>query len=186
MVHENDKFLITVKSGKVRPQQRTLSLGGQPWDVEWSTSPDVPMSIDFFNLTVGKYSRETNDLQEDVKKIEEYWRVTGIPGHARKIRYGLNAPDSTSTAAKSLDDGIYVIKITGMSTITEGLHAETGVGMAVIKLALGTSETADTSARETTPIPQHPTGSDQPVKITNETLMHLLKLSEEGESTKDT
>ncbi|MBL7996732.1 hypothetical protein JNM05_15305 [bacterium] len=180
MATEKDKFLIIVKSGTVKPQQKTISLGGQPWELEWSTSSDVPMSIDFFNLTVGKYSRTTNDRQEQVKKIEEYWRITGIPGHARKIRYGFNAPESTSTPAKKIEDGIYVVKITGMSTITEGLHAETGVGMAVIKLALGSIEPAESSASHVEDKSSEPnTDSDRPVTITNEVLVNLLKLTEE-------
>ncbi|MBL7958896.1 hypothetical protein JNL27_01525 [bacterium] len=180
MVNEKDKFLIIVKSGTVKPQQKTISLGGQAWELEWSTSSDVPMSIDFFNLTVGKYLRTTNDRQEQVKKIEEYWRITGIPGHARKIRYGFNASESTSTPAKKIEDGIYVVKITGMSTITEGLHAETGVGMAIIKLALGSIEPAASSATDAAEKSSASgTDSDRPVTITNEVLMNLLKLTEE-------
>jgi hypothetical protein len=183
MAIEKEKFLIIVKSGVLKPQQKTVSLGGQPWEIEWSTSSNVPMSIDFFNMTVGNYSR-TGEGQTDVKKIEEYWRVTGIPGHARKIRYGSNVPDATSTSAKPVEDGIFVVKITGMSTITEGLHAESGAGLAVVKLVQGniadTAELASSAAREFLVA-----RSDQPVVITNELLMNLLDLSEDEESRKD-
>ena len=185
MGNEKEKFLIVVKNGAVRPQQRTVSLGGQPWDIEWSTSSNVPMSIDFFNITVGKYIR-SSEAKQDVKKIEECWRITGIPGHARKIRYGMNVPDATSTSAKPLEDGIFVIKITGMSTITEGLHAESGVGLAVIKIAqgVGAADTPTESAVSGTPESKVARG-DQPVVITNELLKNLLDLSEDEESRKN-
>ncbi len=176
MVLEKEKFLIIVKSGALKPQQRTLSLNGQPWEIEWSTSSNVPMSIDFFNMTVGKYSR-AGEGQADTKKIEEYWRVTGIPGHARKIRYGSNVPDATSTSAKPVEDGIFVVKITGMSTITEGLHAESGAGLAVIKLVQGIADTLTDPVSGG--VESKVARSDQPVVITNELLMNLLDLSEE-------
>lgn len=179
MAIEKEKFLIIVKSGQLKPQQRTVSLGGQEWEIEWSTSSNVPMSIDFFNLTVGKYSR-TGEGQTDVKKIEEYWRVTGIPGHARKIRYGSSVPHATSTSAKPVEDGIFVVKITGMSTITEGLHAESGAGLAVIKLVLGNPNESVSESSGSKVI-----RGDQPVVITNDLLMNLLDLSEDEESRKD-
>ena len=182
MALEKEKFLIIVKSGALKPQQKTLSLGGQPWEIEWSTSSNVPMSIDFFNITVGKYLRTTTE-QQDVKKIEEYWRITGIPGHARKIRYGSNVPNATSTSAKPIEDGIFAVKITGMSTITEGLHAESGAGLAVIKLMLGMADTLTDSVSGA--VESKVARSNQPVVITNELLMNLLDLSEDEESRKN-
>lgn len=186
MANEKDKFLIVVKSGVVKPQQKTILPGNQPWELEWSTSSNVSMTIDFFNLTVGKYLRSTNEQQQEVKKIEEYWRVTGIPGHARKIRYGQSLADSTSTSAKPMTDGIYVVKITGMSTITEGMHAESGVGIAVVKIVKESVHAEESSAPAAAHIQNlHKTEQDQPVTITNDVLMNLLKLSEEGETGKD-
>lgn len=186
MSSEKNKFLIVVKSGIIKPQQKTISLGGQPWELEWSTSSDVPMSIDFFNLTIGKYIRKADEQKQDAKTIEEYWRVTGIPGHARKIRYGFNAPESTSTSAKPIEDGVFVVKITGMSTITNGLHAESGVGMAVFKLTQGATDSKEHIPIEATKRSPGNADNNQPVVITNEVLRTLLNLSEEGEPTKDT
>ncbi len=183
MAGEKEKFLIVVKSGAIKPQQRTIALEGQPWDLEWSTSSDVPMSIDFFNLTVGKYLRAAGEQQGQNKKIEECWRVTGIPGHARKIRYGSNMPDATSTQAKPLEDGIYVVKITGMATITEGLHAESGIGMAAVRLSPDTPASQGTPASSISNTRKSTAENGQPVIITNDLLASLLDQTEEDPPT---
>ena len=76
-----------------------------------------------------------------------------------------------------MEDGIFVVKITGMSTITEGLHAESGAGLAVIKLVQGMADTLTDPVSGG--VESKVARSDQPVVITNELLMNLLDLSED-------
>lgn len=134
-----EKFLIQLRASSVtpKPQNKTMTLGGQPWDLFWSTHVEIPMEIDYFNVTVGRYIKSDAPAGDSAqKKIEEYWRVTHIPQGNRKITYGVNPADATSTPPKPLEDGIYVIKITGMTTLAAGLEVQTAVGLAVIKLTM--------------------------------------------------
>ncbi len=169
-----ERLLIQIKDSVTKPQQKTISLAGRPWDIEWSTTSGVPMTIDFFNLTVIKYRQTEHD---DKKQGEEYWRTTGIPGHARKIQYGMNLLQSTSTQSKPLTDGIYAIKISGMSAITEGLYAETGMGVALVKIA-GSGGVEKTDVRQSKPAKNAGEDPSAPVTITSEALKNLFTLTE--------
>jgi hypothetical protein len=174
-----ERFLIHIMDSVSKPQQATMALDRQLWDVEWSTSSGVSMRIDSFNLTVAKISMEGNK-----RRAEEYWRVTGIPGHARKIRYGLNLLESTSTPPKVLTDGIYAVKISGMSAITEGMLAETGVGIAVVKLIQTAGGEKSVTTESMSGAPEtglRPNDESFPVTITNEALKNLLALTEDDE-----
>lgn len=182
MASEKDKFLIVIKGSgtTLKPQHKTVN-ADEYWDIEWSTATTVPMMIDFFNITIGRIVRSETDPHK--KSIEEVWRVTGIPGHARKIRYGISLPETTSIGAKPLDQGHYVVKINGMTNITEGLQVEAGVGVAIINLKKGETvavETPQPKPNAEAAAPTMETSND--VQITNATIVKLLKLSEEDES----
>jgi hypothetical protein len=180
MTMNDDKFWIVVSGGPVKPVQKVMALGGRPWDIEWSISPDVSSNIDGFNITIGKYVRTTGEQPSQNRKIEEFWRVSGIPGSVRNIRYGTAIPEATATTARPLENAIYVVKITAISSITEGLRMETGAGVAVIKLSLGsdteTTESRSSAAKESE---QKKPAGERPVLITNDILMNLLDLSED-------
>lgn len=183
MASEKDKFLIVVKGSgiAVKPQHKTVN-ADEFWDIEWSTATTVPMMIDFFNITIGRIVRLETDPHK--KSIEEVWRVTGVPGHARKIRYGVGLPETTSTGAKPLAQAHYVVKINGMTNITEGLQVEAGVGVAIINLKKGETPVEEKPPSQPEPeisSPKKEALSD--VQITNATIVELLKLSEEDEST---
>ncbi len=167
MTRAQEKFLIQVKPHDAvqKPQQKTLQLSPDGWEIAWSTATNVPMMIDSFNITVGRYLKE--ESVNGKKKIEEYWRTMGIPMTNRKIKYGQVLPESTSTSPKPLTEGVYVVKIAGMSSVAEGLNVESGVGVAVIKLVEATKEEmAQIMANE------HPKG----VIITNEALLNLFEI----------
>ncbi len=163
-----EKFLIQLRASAVtpKPQNKTLSLGGQPWDLFWSTHVEIPMEIDYFNITIGRYIKSGADTDENAqKKIEEYWRVTRIPQGNRKITYGFNPADATSTPAKPLEDGIYVIKITGMTNLAAGLEVQTAIGLAIVKLAVTDIQEAE-PVEQTKPesLPENKDDMIQPVK----------------------
>jgi hypothetical protein len=173
---ETPKFLIVVRqvSDQNKPQQKSLALGDRPWILEWSTAKDLTMTVDFFNLTIGRVRHENGQ-----KRIDEVWRVTHIPGHERKIVYGENMTDTTSTKAKEIQDGLYVVKLTGITSIAEGLRVQSGVGVAIFNIrmspASGESVTASTAPKETIQ-----TDNGKPVRITNPTLSSLLDLAEDN------
>ena len=79
---------------------------------------------------------------------------------------------------KSLENAIYVVKITAISSITEGLRVEIGAGVAVIKLNLEADAKGGLSTETKQTVPKKPAG-EQPVLITNDILMNLLDLSED-------
>jgi hypothetical protein len=176
-----EKFLIQIRDSVTKPQQKTVVLDGEPWDIEWSTTSSVSMRIDSFNLTIARYKVSEENQK---KTAEEWWRVTGIPGHVRKIRYGTNLPESTSTQPRVLRNGIYAIKISGMSIITEGLFAETSVGVALIKLVENSvpETTVKNVKNQSEPAKTETEDSESlPITITNEALKNLFALMEEDE-----
>ncbi len=168
------KFLIVVRqtSDQTRPQQKSLTLGDRPWVLEWSTAPDISMTVDFFNLTIGRVRYENEQ-----KRIDEVWRVTHIPGHERKIVYGENMADTTSTQSKELQDGVYVVKLTGITSIAEGLRIQSGVGVAIFNIHADSS--AAPSSNEVESEKEAETQDDDKlIRISNSTLSHLFDLSE--------
>jgi hypothetical protein len=182
---EIDKFLILIKphGTGLKPQQKTLRLPDRNWEIEWSTASAVSMTIDFFNLTVGRVLSSGGE-----RKIEECWRVTHVPGYARKVRYGVNLPETTSTSAKPLADGLYLVKLTGMSIITEGLHVESGVGAAIVRLTVGSPIVVEETAQHDSTPAGGILGLDKgesPVKITSKTVLRYFNLSEEDDEEKD-
>lgn len=166
-----NKFLILVRlaEDQAKPQQKSLTVSDDSWVIEWSTSPSISMTVDFFNLTVGRA------LPGDgKKKLEEVWRVTHIPGHDRKIRYGENVATTTSTQAKPIENGVYIVKITGITSIAEGLRVEAGVGVAVFTIGIaenGSKAVDDGSGGQESE-------STVPAKIVNDTLRSLLDLAD--------
>lgn len=173
---DTPKFLIVVRqaSDQNKPQQKSLTLGERPWILEWSTAKDLSMTIDFFNLTIGRVRHENGQ-----KRIDEVWRVTHIPGHERKIVYGENMADTTSTKAKDLQTGLYVVKLTGITSIAEGLRIQSGIGVAIFNIRVGS---ANSDAVEQADAPKETvvqTENGKPVRITNATLASLLDLAED-------
>lgn len=189
---DDEKFLIILKppaAGQSKPQQKSIWLNGEVWDIEWSTAKDIPMTVDFFNLTIGRVIRDPNAPADTPKKIEEVWRVTGIPGHSRKLRYGSNDPQATATQAKSLENGIYVVKVAGMTGISSGLNVESGVGAAIVNLnkeadwagdlLMTADETSEQKSKSKTSKQAAADQSASGVQITNETVLRLFKIFEE-------
>lgn len=191
MANEPGKFLIVLRTGssKPRPQHQSLHLAGKPWLIEWSTHSEIPMAIDYFNITIGRYLK-SDTLNEDgtpQKRIEEYWRLTGISPGTRKIQYGINPPEATSTPAKPLEDGIYAIKITGMTILAVGLEVQTAIGIGLVKI-----ETAGTAAETGSEIPEAADVQTSAVKpeeaahtqvaVTGETITKLLNILDDEES----
>ncbi len=167
MAKKSENFLIQVKTHETvqKPQQKTMPLLPDGWEIGWSTATNVPMMIDYFNVTVGRYLKEESEGGK--KKIEDYWRASQIPPHFRKIKYAQILSGSTTTQPKPLIEGIYVVKIAGMSAVAEGLNVESGIGIAIIKLLRATdAEMAQIMANE------HPKG----VVITNDALLNLFEI----------
>lgn len=198
MTLQTEKFLIQLRasSGKPKPHNRTVSLRGQTWDIEWSTHVEIPMEIDYFNITIGRYLKSESESDENAqKKIEEYWRVTRIPQANRKITYGVNPAEATSIPAKPLEDGIYVIKITGMTNLAAGLEVMTAVGLAIVKLSTQvtpedqpdeiafTENTAEPKTTKTPAIEQKPAG---PISVTGKTISKILDVLEDEEDDQNT
>ncbi len=194
---QTEKFLIQLRasSGKPKPHNRTISLRGEPWDIEWSTHVEIPMEIDYFNITIGRYIRsETENDENAPKKIEEYWRVTRIPQANRKITYGVNPSEAISIPAKPMEDGIYVIKITGMTNLAAGLEVMTAVGLAIVKLSTKVtpeSQPEEITLTESSSEPkvtvsatkeQKPAG---PISITGKTISRILDVLEDEEDDKN-
>lgn len=176
MASDKDKLLIQIKPHGTlsKPQQKTVALAETGWEIEWSTSSSVPMTIDYFNITVGRIMQGP-DL---ARKVEECWRVTHVAGHARKVVYGVNPQDATSTPAKPISEGLYAIKIAGMSAITEGMHVETGVGAAMVKLMHGTADAAELS-RQTAKLQANVHDDATPARIVNETVLRFFSLTDD-------
>lgn len=186
----SEKFLIQLRASsvKTKPQNQTIELQGKPWEIEWSTHVEIPMEIDYFNLTIGRAIKQENEETENAQpKIEEFWRVTRIPQANRKIIYGTNPSEATSTPAKPLEDGIYIIKITGMTNLAAGLEVMTAVGLAVIKLYLQTKtqtptpeytdkeSSAETPTAATAP-KQEESSTPSPVKLTGKTISTIFDI----------
>lgn len=184
MASETDKLLIHIKphGTVVKPQQRSWKLDETGLEIEWSTASNVPMTIDFFNITIGRIIQSGGPSS---RKIEESWRVTHVPGHARKILYGANPPEATSTSAQPLMQGLYVIKITGMSALAEGLHVESGMGAMLITLTeeAGPADMDMDDTARSVPSKQtsHIHADATPVRIVNETVLKFLTLIDEDE-----
>ena len=173
---DNERFRILIKAAGTidKPQRQTVRLTDEPWTIEWSTSTSVSMSIDYFNMTIGRLAKDTDGK----KMVEEQWRLTRVPGHERKIKYGAKMNDVTSTDAKPLSEGVYIVKISAMSSLTMDMDVEYGVGIAVIKMVPpGTVEIKAVKKTSTDP--------RGPVTITNETVIHLMDLLDGQDDTKE-
>jgi len=193
MAGEKDRLLITIRPVNpevhLKPQQKTLWLDGDVWDIEWSTVKEIPMTVDFFNVTIGFVVK--NPDSNAPKKIEEVWRITRIPGQSRKMRYGINVPESTSTQAKPLENGIYVIKVNAMTGISSGLNVESGVGVALVTInkeadwareIFASKSDSDQKAKEDAAKKKlTPVDSVKGARITNETVLQIFKALEEEE-----
>ena len=194
MSGEKEKLLIIVRpvnpEAPPKPQQKTLWLDGDIWDIEWSTVKEIPMTVDFFNMTIGYVLK--NPDHNAPKKIEEVWRVTRIPGGSRRMRYGVNVPEVTSTQAKPLENGIYVIKLAAMTGVSSGLNVEGGVGVALVTINMeadwaseifdGTGEATQTAKDRTDVKKSRSAEVITGVKITNETVLQIFKALEEEEN----
>ncbi|HMW34623.1 MAG TPA: hypothetical protein PLG25_12270 [bacterium] len=180
-----ERFFIQVRPQDAiqKPQQRGMTVPEENWEIEWSTVADVPMMIDYFTITVGRYLPE--ESQNGRKRIEECWRASMIPGSVRKIRYGQHHETAITTPAKPLTDGIYVIKISAIAHLSDELMAEGGIGLAIFKLhVIPDANKNQPGSAEASPNNASKPSAENPIVITSETLRRLFDILDEAANVK--